>query len=75
MVQHAARTIELLGARARGALASMAECDARMKRIRPPGTSPVIVDPEKDQAMFIGFSTEAFLKRFESVEPGKPDRP
>ena len=75
LVQHAARTIELLGARARGALASMAECDARMKRIRPPGTSPVIVDPEKDQAMFIGFSTEAFLKRFESVEPGKPDRP
>ncbi len=63
-VQHAARTIELLGERAITALPAVAACDARMKRIRPPGTSPVIVDPEKDQAMFVGFSTEAFLKRF-----------
>ena len=63
-VQHAARTIELLGNRALAALPAVAACDARMKRIRPPGTSPVVVDPEKDQAMFIGFSTEAFIKRF-----------
>ncbi len=65
-VQHAARVIELLGERALSALPAVAACDARMKQIRPPGTSPVVVDPEKDQAMFIGFSTEAFLKRFGS---------
>ncbi len=63
-VQHAARTIELLGEKALAALPAVTACDSRMKRIRPPGTSPVVVDPEKDQAMFIGFSTEAFLKRF-----------
>lgn len=63
-VQHAARTIELLGEKALAALPVVTVCDSRMKRIRPPGTSPVVVDPEKDQAMFIGFSTEAFLKRF-----------
>lgn len=65
-VLHAARTVELLGERAIAALLSVAACDARMKRIRPPGTSPIVVDPEKDMAMFIGFSTEAFLKRFGS---------
>lgn len=65
-VQHAARTIELLGERAIGALPAVVDCDARMKVIRPPGTSPVIVDPEKDKAMFVGFSTEAFLKQFGS---------
>ena len=65
-VQHAARSIELLGEKASMALPAVAACDARMKGIRPPGTSPVVVDPEKDQAMFIGFSTEAFLKKFGS---------
>lgn len=65
-VQHAARTIELLGEKALAALPAVAACDARMKTIRPPGTSPVIVDTEKDKAMFVGFSTEAFLKRFGS---------
>jgi len=63
-VQHAARTIELLGEKAIAALPAVAACDVRMKVIRPPGTSPIIVDPEKDKAMFVGFSTEAFLKRF-----------
>jgi arylsulfatase A-like enzyme len=63
-VQHAARTIELLGERARGAVAAMTDCDRRMKQIRPPETSPLDVDPERDQAMFILFSTESFLKRF-----------
>ena len=63
-VQHAARAIELLGEKAIDALPAVEACDARMKSIRPPGTSPVVVDPEKDQAMFVGFSTEAFLARF-----------
>ena len=61
-VQHAARTIELLGARAKEALPAVKACDARMKVIRPPGTSPVVVQPDKDAAMFILFSTEAFLR-------------
>ncbi len=65
-VQHAARAIELLGEKAIAALPAVRACDARMKTIRPPGTSPVVVDPEKDGAMFVGFSTEAFLKKFGS---------
>ncbi|NOX98326.1 MAG: sulfatase-like hydrolase/transferase, partial [Verrucomicrobia bacterium] len=63
-VQHAARTIELLGEKAQAALPAMKACDARMKVIRPPGTSPIVVDPEKDKAMFILFSTEAFIQHF-----------
>ena len=61
-VQYAARTIELLGTKAVSLLPAMRACDARMKVIRPPGTSPVVVDAEKDGAMFVGFSTEAFIK-------------
>ena len=63
-VQHAARKIELLGDKARSAIAAVKDCDRRMKVIRPPGTSPIIVEPEKDKAMFVIFSTETFLKRF-----------
>lgn len=62
-VQHAARTIELLGENAAAATDAMKQCDRRMKQIRPPDTSPLDVDPQKDQAMFILFSTESFLKR------------
>ncbi len=65
-MQHAARAIELLGEKALAALPAVAACDARMKVIRPPGTSPLDVDPEKDKAMFVVFCTEAFLKRFGS---------
>ena len=61
-VQHAARCIELLGKAAQAAIPAMKKCDKRMKVIRPPGTSPVIVQPDKDAAMFILFSTEAFLR-------------
>ncbi len=61
-VQHAARCIELLGAKAKPILPAVKECDKRMKIIRPPGTSPVVVQPDKDAAMFILFSTEAFLR-------------
>lgn len=65
-VQHAARVIELLGEKALSALPAVAACDARMLTIRPPDTSPLDVDPEMDKAMFVGFSTQAFLKRFGS---------
>ena len=61
-VQHAARTIELLGEKALPILPAVQDCDDRMKIIRPPGTSPIVVDPEKDKAMFVLFSTEAFLR-------------
>ena len=62
-VQHAARSIELLGETAKAAVPAMKACDVRMKVIRPPGTSPVVVQPDKDAAMFVIFSTEAFLKQ------------
>ncbi|MFT5129278.1 MAG: hypothetical protein ACI8W8_002900, partial [Rhodothermales bacterium] len=64
-ILHAARAIELLGDKALGALPAMKTCDARMKVIRPPGTSPVVVQPDLDMAMFIGFSTNAFIARFD----------
>jgi hypothetical protein len=63
-VQHAARKIELLGEQALSAVPAMQACDRRMKRIRPPDTSPFVVDPDMDSAMFVLFSTEPFLKRF-----------
>ena len=62
-VLHAARTVELIGDLARPLTQAMQACDKRMKKIRPPGTSPVVVQPDMDMAMFIGFSTEAFLRR------------
>jgi arylsulfatase A-like enzyme len=65
VVQHAARQIEMLGKVAQSAVSAMKKCDDRMKVIRPPGTSPVVVQPDKDMAMFIGFSTNAFLKKYE----------
>lgn len=64
VVQHAARVIELLGEKAIPLLDAVRECDRRMKIIRPPDTSPVVVQPDKDMAMFVGFSTEAFLRKF-----------
>ena len=64
-ILHAARAIELLGHKAFDALPAMKACDARMKVIRPPGTSPVVVQPDLDMAMFIGFSTEAFINRYD----------
>ncbi|MBT4012236.1 MAG: DUF1080 domain-containing protein [Planctomycetaceae bacterium] len=68
-VQHAARTIELLGERAKSAVPAMRECELRMKTIRPPGTSPLVVEPDKDKAMWVLFSTEVFLKRFGETDP------
>lgn len=64
-VQYAARSIENLGAKAKILYKNMLEADQRMKGIRPPGTSPVVVQPGKiDMAMFVSFSTEAFLKKY-----------
>ena len=61
-VTHAARTIELLGAKAKDALPAMQACLKRAHKIRPPDLSPVIVLPgDEDMAMFVGFSCQAFL--------------
>ncbi|MHC4994980.1 MAG: sulfatase-like hydrolase/transferase, partial [Planctomycetota bacterium] len=62
-VLHAARAIETLGPKtAPSARAAMEDLDRRMKIIRPADTSPVIVQPGRiDMAMFVGFSTDAFL--------------
>lgn len=69
VVQYAARSIENLGQRAKSLHKDILKADQRMKAIRPPGTSPVVVQPGKiDMAMFVTFSTEAFLKK---VSPEK----
>jgi hypothetical protein len=64
VVLHAARTIELLGDDAPALVSAMRKTDARMKLICPPDTSPTDIQPgEMDMAMFVGFSTGAFLNR------------
>ena len=66
VVTHAARTIELLGKKAKGAKASMEACLKRAYAVRPPDLSPVIVLPgDQDMAMFIGFSCNAFLQKIQ----------
>ena len=62
VVTHAARTIELLGSKAKAAVPAMQACLKRAHKIRPPDLSPVIVLPgDEDMAMFVGFSCQAFL--------------
>ena len=64
VVTHAARTIELLGEKAKAAIPAMTACLKRAYKIRPPDLSPVIVLPgDEDMAMFVGFSCQAFLKK------------
>ena len=66
VVTHAARTIELLGDKAKKAVPAMRECLKRAYAVRPPDLSPVIVLPgDQDMAMFVGFSCNAFLKNYE----------
>ena len=64
VVMHAARTIELLGKKAKEAAPAMEACLKRAYKVRPPDLSPVIVLPgDQDMAMFVGFSCNAFLKK------------
>jgi N-sulfoglucosamine sulfohydrolase len=66
VVTHAARTIELLGGKAKDAIPAMQACLQRAHKIRPPDLSPVIVLPgDEDMAMFVGFSCQAFLDKFQ----------
>ena len=65
VVTHAARTIELLGNLAKKAVPAMEACLKRAYTVRPPDLSPVIVLPgDQDMAMFVGFSCNAFLKKY-----------
>ncbi|MDA0725827.1 MAG: HEAT repeat domain-containing protein, partial [Verrucomicrobia bacterium] len=62
VVTHAARTIELLGNKAASVAPQMKKALERAEIIRPPDLSPVIVLPgDKDLAMFVAFSCQAFL--------------
>ena len=64
VVAHAARTIELLGEKAKKALPAMKACLKQAYAVRPPDLSPVIVLPgDQDMAMFVGFSCNAFLQK------------
>ena len=64
VVSHAARTIELLGNKAKNAIPAMKACLKRAYSVRSPELSPVIVLPgDQDMAMFVGFSCNAFLKK------------
>jgi hypothetical protein len=63
-VLHAARTIELLGAKVKSLVPAMKEADALMLKIRPPGTPATVVQPGRiDMSMFVKFSTVAFLNK------------
>ena len=61
---YAARAIELLGDNAKAAIPAMQKTLARAEKIRPPDTpATVVTSGDQDLAMFIGFSTRAFLKK------------
>ena len=63
-VLYAARAIELLGDDAKPAIPAMEKTLARAEKIRPPDTpATVVTSGDQDLAMFIGFSTRAFLKK------------
>ena len=63
VVLFAARTVELLVERAASLRPAMHRADERTRRIRPEETPATMVQVgEVDTAMFIGFSTQAFLK-------------
>ena len=63
-VLYAARAIELLGDDAKAAIPAMEKALARAEKIRPPDTpATVVTSGDQDLAMFIGFSTRAFLNK------------
>ncbi len=63
VVTHAARTVELLGERAKSAKHAMEQALRRAELIRPPDTPPTVVLPgDKDLAMFVAFSCRTFLE-------------
>ncbi len=61
-VMYATRAIELLGDEANVAIAAMRKALARAEKIRPPDSpATVVTSGDQDLAMFIGFSSAAFL--------------
>ncbi len=62
-VLHAARTIQLLGPKAKSLVPAMRATSARLDRLRPKDVPATVVQPgDLDMAMFIGFAIDAFLK-------------
>ncbi len=73
-VQHAARTIELLGPKAKSLVPAMKATDARLKGMRPKDIPATVVLPgDLDMAMFIGFSIQAFLKNVDNDQAAAGD--
>ncbi len=63
-VLYAARSVELNGEDAKAAIPAMEKALARAEKIRPPDTpATVVTSGDHDLAMFIGFSTRAFLNK------------
>ena len=68
-VMQAARAVELLGQKAKELVPAMKVLDTRMKNMRPEGVSATVVQSgDVDMAMFIGFSTQAFLAKHGKAE-------
>ena len=68
-IMHAARNVELLGEKASNLIAAMKVLDQRMKDMRPEGVPATVVQSgDIDMAMFVGFSTQAFLSKQSSQE-------
>lgn len=66
----AARNVELLGSKATSLIEAMKVLDQRMKDMRPAGVPATVVQSgDVDMAMFIGFSTNAFLSKVQSDSP------
>lgn len=73
-VLHAARSIELLGDKARPAVDAMKALDARLQKLRPEDVPATVVQPgDLDMAMFIGFSIHAFLNNVEGAQADAGD--
>ena len=63
-IMQAARNVELLGDKAVELVPAMKELDQRMKDMRPTGVPATVVQSgDVDMAMFVGFSTAAFLSK------------
>ena len=64
-IMHAARNVEMLGSKAESLLEDMKSLDQRMQGMRPEDVPATVVQSgDVDMAMFIGFSTKAFIDKY-----------
>ena len=69
VVLHAARTVELLGDRARAAIPAMQAVSRRAEQLRPSDTpATFVLSGEQDLAMFCSFAARGFLARVARTE-------